>query len=122
MNIENRLKQIKNENIIFFIYLIIIFLSFYSNRLEKKYLIFNNEKAKEKYRDILIAIFSIAVIVYIYYVYDSYTSLKDDNQNQKVKKLNNLSFFASSLVLISGLIFLYIAYVDKDVSVELAFN
>lgn len=122
MELENRLKQIKRENFIFIIYIGIIILSFYANKLEKEYLIFKNEQAKQKYRNILITIFTVAVLVYIYYAYDSYQSIKEPSKNQEIQNFNNLSFLASSLVLISGLIFLYIAYNDKDINVELAFS
>ena len=122
MEIENRLKQIKIENFIFIIYLGIIGLSFYANKLEKEYLITNNNKAKDKYRNIMILIFSIAVLVYLYYAYDSYKSNKEISNNPEINKFNDLALLASALVLISGLIFLYIAYSDKDLNVELAFN
>ena len=122
MKLEDRLKQINIENYIFYIYFGIIILSLYANKLEKKYLIYKDNQSKEKYRHIMILIFTIAICVYLYYTYDSYTGLKDDNYSNEIKKYNNLSFFASSLVLISGLIFLYIAYNDKDLNVELAFN
>ena len=122
MDIESRLKQIKIENYIYIIYFGIIVLSLYSNKLEKKYLIYKDENAKVKYRNILIIIFIIAVIVYIYYFYDAYKSSKDISSNRDVNKFNQLSFIASTLVLISGLLFLYIAYSDKDLNVELAFS
>ena len=122
MKLENRLKQIDIENYIFYIYFGIIVLSLYANKLEKDYLLFKDNQAKNKYRSIMILIFIIAVCVYLYYTYDSYKGLKNNNCSSEVKKFNNLSFFASSLVLISGLIFLYIAYNDKDINVELAFN
>ena len=66
--IENRLKDIKIEDLIWIIYLGIIFLSFYSNNLEKDYFVNNNEESKEKYRKIMILIFSILVIVYLYFL------------------------------------------------------
>ena len=122
MDINSRLKKIDIENFIFIVYFGIILLSLYSNSLEKKYLIYKDENAKVKYRNILIIIFIIAVIVYKYYFYDAYKSSKDISSNRDVNKFNQLSFIASTLVLISGLIFLYIAYSDKDLNVELAFS
>ena len=121
MDINSRLKKIDIENFIFIVYFGIILLSLYSNSLEKKYLIYKDENAKNRYRNILILIFIIAVIVYIYYFYDAYKSSKEISSNVDVNKFNQLSFIASTLVLISGLIFLYIAYSDKDLNVELAF-
>ena len=121
--IEDRLKEIKIENFIWLIYLGIIGLSYYSNYLEKDYFINNNIRSKEKYREILIIIFSILLIVYIYFFYDSYSSLKDLNKysEEKQKKIL-LSSLGSFLILVSGIIFLYLAYVDNDLDVELAFN
>ena len=121
--IEDRLKEIKIENFIWLIYLGIIGLSYYSNYLEKDYFINNNIKSKEKYREILIVIFSILLVVYIYFFYDSYSSLKDLEKYSKEKqKKIVLSFLGSTFILLSGIIFLYLAYIDNDLDVELAFN
>ena len=122
MNIKERIKQIDVENIIFWVYLVIILLSFYANKLEKNYWITKNENSKIGYRNIQIVIFSIALLVYIYYANSSYQSLKEKPLSPHTQYLNKLAFTASSLVLISGVILLYIAYYDKDLNVELAFN
>lgn len=122
--IENKLKQIKIEDKIWIIYLGIIFLSYYSNNLEKKYYISNNSDYKEQYRKIIILIFSILVIVYFYFLKSSINdinNLKPTDSEQK-KNLIYLSFIGSLLIAISGLIFLYIALTDEDINVELAFN
>ena len=122
--IESKLKDIKNENFIWIIYLFIIFLSYYSNYLEKKYYINNDYVSKEKYRKILIFIFSVLVVIYFYFLkdaYDDFKSLKSTDSKKK-KNLITLSFLASLLIAISGIIFLYIAIEDEDLNVELAFN
>ena len=121
--IKDRLKDLKVEELIWIVYLGIIFLSFYSNSLERDYFINKNDESKEKYRKIMIFIFSILVIVYYYFFSDSLKDLKniefyDEGKKQKVL----LSFVASSLILISGIIFLYLAYKDENLDVELAFN
>lgn len=123
-DIENRLKEINNEDLVWIIYLGIIALSFYSNSLEKKYFMYNDLKSKEKYKKVLIFIFCVLVIVYLYFLkdsIDSINSLKESDSNEK-KALTYLSFLASLLIAISGFIYLYIAYNDKDIDVELAFN
>ena len=63
--IYNRLKQIKIENFIWIVYIGIIVLSFYSNKLEKDYFLFNNLLAKQKYRKTLILIFSMVDLISI---------------------------------------------------------
>ena len=123
-DIEKKLNQIKNEDFIWLIYIGIIFLSWYSNSLEKKYFLYNDLESKEKYRKIMILIFSIVIIIYIYFLYDSYNSIKNINPHDSNEKnsLVYLSFVGSLLIALSGFIFLYIAIKDEDINVELAFN
>lgn len=124
MDSNNRIKQIEIENLIWLVYLFIIGLCLYANTFEKDFFKTGNVESKEKYRTLTIIIFVIAIIVYIYFFIDSYDSIKSMNPciNQRTKDLNNLSFIGSTLILISGIIFLYIAAVDTDLDVELAFN
>ena len=122
--IKDKLKEIDIENNIWIIYLVIIFLSWYSNSLESDYFINNNLISKEKYRKIIIFIFSVLVIVYLHF----FKSSLDDINNLKITdsfnkiKLTELSAIGSLLIFVSGIIFLYIAYNDEDIDVELAFN
>ncbi len=122
--IEERLKQINIEDYIWLIYIGIIFFSWYSNYLERDSLINNNKHSKSKYRTIIISIFSVLVVVYYYFFKSSLEDLKEikPTDREEKKQLVYLSFIASLLILISGLIFLYIAIYDKDNSIELAFN
>lgn len=122
--INKKLKQIKIEDFIWIIYIGIIILSFYSNRLEADYYVNNNKISKEKYRKNIILIFSILVFVYIYFLkssIDDINNLKSWDSLEK-KRLVTLSFIASLLIAISGFIFLYIAFKDNNLDVELAFN
>ena len=119
-----KLEQLKIEDYIWVIYIGLIIMSWYSNNLERKYFIYNDETSKEKYRKIIIAIFTIAIFVYLYYLKDSYDDLVNLklNDTDEKKKLVFLSFIGSLLIAISGFIFLYIAIRDEDLNVELAFN
>jgi len=123
-DIENRLREIKIEDYIWIIYLGIIIFSWYSNSLERKYFLNNDINAKNKYREVMIGIFTVLVIVYFYFLYDSYKSIinLDKYVDEEKKKYVILSFIASLLIFISGLIFLYIAIKDNNLDVELAFN
>lgn len=116
--IGKRLKQINNENIIWIIYIGIIILSFYSNSLETDYFLNNNIISKDKYRRINITIFTTLLIVYMYYENDAYNSFISKDKT----KYDNLIFIATTLVLISGIIFLYIVLEDNDISSEIAFS
>ena len=122
--LNSKLKQLKIENFIWVIYIGIIILSWYANSLEKKYFIYNDCGSKDKYRRVMIFIFSILVLVYFYFLKDSYKDFKNISCKDSCKKQNliTLSFISSLLIFISGLIFLYIAYMDQELEVELAFN
>ena len=119
----NRLKQIEIENKIWIVYFFLIGLCLYGNSFEKKYFLYGNNYDKEKYRKITIFIFSIAVIIYFYFFVDSYKDVKSNIYSVSYKKTySELSLLGSTLVLISGLIFLYLAIIDKNIDIELAFN
>ena len=121
---SRRIEQIKVENIVWILYFFLIGLCLYANSLEKDYFLTGNLEKKESYRKITIFIFVVAVIIYLYFTYDNYGDYKSLGINDSIKKkrLTELSLFASSLVLISGLIFLYISIVDTELEIELAFN
>lgn len=122
--LENRLKELDIEEIIWGVYLLIIGISFYSNMIEREYLYTNNEKSKQKYRKLTITIFSIAILVYLYFICDTYHDLVnlDPNSNYKKVKFTRLNFISSTLILIAGIILLYIAVNDIDLDVEIAFG
>ena len=123
-DINKKIRQLNIEDFIWIIYIGIIFLSYYSNSLERNYYLTNNIESKEKYRKIIIIIFTILIFVYIYFVKDAYEDFKNLKKTDSRKKQNlvTLSFIASLLIAISGAIFLYIAITDEDLNVELAFN
>ena len=120
----DRLKDIKIENYIWVIYIGIIFLSWYANGKEKKFILYNDLKSKKEYQYLLILIFTILLVVYYYFVKDSYDDIKDLNtyDTNKKKILTYSSFIGSLLILISGIIFLAIAIYDDNIDVELAFS
>lgn len=122
--LNEKLKQLKIEDFIWIIYIGIIFMSWYANSLERKYFIYNEIKSREKYKKMMILIFSILVIIYLYFFKDSYDSLKDIKPNDSCtkKNLTYMSYISSLLIAISGFIFLYIAINDEEINVEIAFN
>lgn len=122
--LNDKLKEFKAEEFVWIIYIGIIILSFYSNDLERKYFINNDLESKKKYTDLMIIIFTILLIVYMYFAnssLDEVRNLKENDSTDK-KRLTYLSFVGSFLVLISGIIFLYIAFQNENLDVELAFN
>lgn len=123
-DVKEKLNDINIENHIWLIYIIIILASWYSNKLEKDYFLYNDIRSKNKYREILIKIFSVLLIVYLYFFKSSLNDVNNlkPTDNLEKRKLTELSAIGSLLIVISGLIFLYIAYTDQDINVEIAFN
>lgn len=121
MNNE-RLQKIKTENEIWVIYLIIIGLSYWSNYYEKDYFINNNENSKNHYKTINTLIFTILVLIYTYFEKDAINSFLNKNKSIEVQNYDTLILIATTLVLISGIIFLYIILVDNNIEEEIAFN
>ena len=72
----------------------------------------------------MILIFSILVVIYLYFVNDSLDDYKKIKPSDSIKKKNltYLAFISSLLIAVRGFIFLYIAFMDEDIDVELAFN
>lgn len=117
------LKEIEIENYIWIVYLGLIIFSFWSNIEERKYIIFGDISAKENYRNSLIIIFSIATIIFFYFFYSSYVSYKNlsksDTESKKYFTIINL--IATTLFLIAGILFLFIAIEDKELETEISF-
>ena len=87
--VKEKLRQIKIENYIWIIYIIIIGISYYSNYLEKDYFVNNNIESKKKYRETLIIIFSILLIIYLYFTVDAYKSVLSLKENDSKEKNNS---------------------------------
>lgn len=119
-----KLKRIKIENYVWVFYIGIIILSWYANYKEKNYLLYNDQKSKREYRNLLILIFSFLIVVYFYFTKDGYEDIKNLNiyDSLRKRKLTYASFVGSVLILISGFIFLTIAILDEDIETEIAFN
>ncbi len=120
----DRLKDIQIENLVWVIYIGIIVLSWYANSKEKQFILFQDEKSRQEYQNLLILIFTILIFIYFYFTKDSYEDLqslqKDDTSKKKI--LTYTSFTGSVLILISGFIFLGIAILDDNIDTEIAFN
>lgn len=122
-NKEEVLKTIQTENYIWIVYLVLIGLSFLANKEEVKYFLYDDLNAKKNYRTLLIIIFSIALIIYYYFFksgLEEYRNIKPNDTSSK-KFFETINFIATVLVLISGIIFLFIAIFDEHVETEITF-
>ena len=122
--INEKLKILNTEDYIWLIYIGIIFMSWYSNSLERKYFTENDIESKTKYQKIMVLIFTILIVIHLYFLKESINDIKNLKpwDTPKKKNLVYLSFLGSLLIAISGFIFLYISIVDENLDIELAFN
>ena len=120
----DKLEDIKIENFIWVIYIAIIFLSWYANSKEKKYLLYNDLLSKKEYQNLLILIFTILVIIYFYFAKNGYEDILNLTSYDSPKKqmLTKFAFIGSFLILVSGIIYLILAILDDEIEIELAFN
>lgn len=123
-DLQEKLRELKTEDFIWVIYIGIIILSWISNNFERDYFVNNNIESKNIYRNFLILIFSILIIVYVYFFKESINDIRKlkSEDTEKKKTLIYLSALGSFLIVISGIIFLFIAIEDEDIDVEVAFN
>lgn len=84
----DRLQDIRIENYIWVIYIIIIFISWYANSKEKKFILYNDEVSRREYQNLLVLIFSILLIIYYYFTKSSYDDLNELTINDSNKKNN----------------------------------
>ena len=69
--INEKLKILNTEDYIWLIYIGIIFMSWYSNSLERKYFTENDIESKTKYQKIMVLIFTILIVIYLYFLKES---------------------------------------------------
>jgi len=116
---NDKLKDIKIENTIIYIYFILLSIYLYANKIEVNYIKYNNIEDKEKYRLLLYIVFGISLIITLYYSIESIKDLKEES-TPDIQELKELSTIASILILIASIIILYIIYKDKDINLEVS--
>lgn len=116
---NNKLKEIEIENLIIYIYYILLTIYLYANKIETKYLYTQNISDRENYKILLYIVFGISFIITLYYTISSLKELEQVNDT-KIQKLKELSTLASLLILISSAIILYLIYKDENIDIEIS--
>ena len=116
---NDKLKEIEIENIIIYIYYILLTIYLYANKIETNYLYTQNISDRENYKILLYIVFGISFIITLYYTINNIKDLKKTS-NKNVQELKELSTFASFLILIASVIILYIIYKDENIDLEVS--
>lgn len=116
---NGKLKEIENENIVIFIYFILLFIYLYANTIEVNYIKYGNNEDKKTYRNLLFLVFSVAFIISLYYTINNYKNLNNTNNNE-IYNLNILSLLANILIVIATGIYIYLIYKDENIDLEVS--
>ena len=113
MNIGIKLRKLKQEDFIWYIYFFIAAFALYSNYLEKDYYEKKNKLDYKKAKTINIVILTVAFFIYLYFVINTYDDLKYvKNDKEYMHSLIRLG--ASLIFLVGGIIYLILEITDND--------
>ena len=117
MDVFARLKRLKNEDFIWIIYFFIAAFAIFSNKLEREYILNNNNVAYKKSKTINIILFLVAFFIYLYFVLLFTQDLNNMEKNFNNEKYRNtfLQLIAALLFLIGGIIYLVEAISERDI-------
>ena len=120
MNIDyERLKEIKINDFIFVVYIVISIAAIICNNIEEDN-IKNNKESTKVITSIRSAIIIVGIIIYLYFVYTSYKNFKNPNKNlsKKDKKANNYALLSSILFLIASIIVFYVNLLNTNEEID----
>ena len=117
MDVFAHLKRLKNEDFIWIIYFFIAAFAIFSNKLEREYVLNNNNVAYKKSKTINIILFLVAFFIYLYFVLLFTQDLNNMEKNFNNEKYRNtfLQLIAALLFLIGGIIYLVEAISERDI-------
>ena len=117
MDVFAHLKRLKNEDFIWIIYFFIAAFAIFSNKLEREYILNNNNVAYKKSKTINIILFLVAFFIYLYFVLLFTQDLNNMEKNFNNEKYRNtfLQLIAALLFLIGGIIYLVEAISERDI-------
>ncbi len=120
MNIDyERLKEIKINDVIFVVYIVISIAAIICNNIEEDN-IKNNKESTKVITSIRSAIIIVGILIYLYFVYTSYKNFKnpDKNLSNKDKKANNYALLSSILFLIASIIVFYVNLLNTNEEID----
>lgn len=101
--LESKLKELDEEDLVWFIFIILFIIKMYSNLVERNYRINNNESDRIKYHNLNIFTYVIAIAIALYYIYVDWD---DDNKY--------ITIITNGLSIVGLLIFLFLELNSND--------
>ena len=109
------LRELNIEDKIWITYFFLASFAIYSNYLERKSIIEQNEQARKEYKTINITLLSIGFFIYLYFFFLAYRHLKELSPNASPKELlaGNIQFLAT-VFLLTGSILILLSEILKE--------
>lgn len=114
-NLNDKLKRLRNEDLIWIIYFFIVVFALYSNKLDRDYLINHNSSSYRREKTINVTIFFISFFIYLYFVL-----LLTKDIGKMEANFHNPQYRSTFIQLIAALLFLIggAIYLINEVSRE----
>lgn len=114
-NLNDKLKRLRNEDLIWIIYFFIVVFALYSNKLDRDYLINHNPSSYRREKTINVTIFFISFFIYLYFVL-----LLTKDIGKMEANFRNPQYRSTFIQLIAALLFLIggAIYLINEVSRE----
>lgn len=119
-NINEKLNDLKTEDIIWIIYLFLAIAALLSNYYERNSVLNNNNQFNKISKKINITIFTVTFFVYLYFAFLNWRNIKKGYFDNENILLNQARLIAALLFLVGGTIYL-IAEIKDAVSAEIGF-
>lgn len=108
-------KELKKDDIVWYIYIFVVFAAIYSNRLEEDYVFTKNEEEYRIFHNINLIALTVVFFIYLFFV---------NRANRQYKKKPNfkteLNLIATILFIVGGGILLYLEWigpVDDEIAI-----
>lgn len=113
-NINEKLRLLRNEDLIWITYIFIAVAAIVSNYFEKQYDLSKDRDAYKKYKTINICIFTVAFFIYLYFFITIYGKLKNVRESTERFRLTQAQLFGAILFLIGGVIYLIVEISETE--------
>ncbi len=113
-DLNKKLRLLKNEDLIWIIYIFIAIAAIVSNYFERKYDLTNNRTAYKNFKTINICIFTVAFFIYLYFLITIYDKLKSVRESIEKFRLTQAQLFGAILFLVGGLIYLIVEISENE--------
>ena len=109
---DRELERLRNDDIIWIIFILLSLLRLYADNCQRKCLIFDIKSYEERSKKIFLFVLIVTLIVYIYFLNNNYNDYIDSDGRDR--ELNGIRLFGTFLLFMGTLILIYFNINNKD--------